>query len=240
MDINSLTRDSKYILSNLKELPDNSIIASKECKILIPTRFAERGLAEIGVEIYIIGLYCIVMDNKYAVSNINAQVTIEPNKILKILINDVEYYEFYFDVGSTVIKTTNLLKNDMLVYHLFDEIISKANVPWYMTYDDMCKIFDTAAYHAGAKISDNQKLTELVVSVISRDAIDKTTYYRTTIKNDKYLLTNPPEYVALGNVLFNATSTLNKIAGSYFSDGVVSALVNPTDRVSKIEELLRA
>ena len=42
------------------------------------------------------------------------------------------------------------------------------------------------------------------------------------------------------SVIYAATNTLNKIAGSYMETGVVSALVSPSDREERIEILLKA
>ena len=239
MDITKLTRDSKYVLSALKELPNGSVVCTMDCKIQVPSRFTERSLVELGADIHCIGVYAMIVDDKYAVSTINAQLLITPSKILKININDVEYYEFYFESGSQVFATTNLVKKDSLVYHIFDELISKANVPWYIGYDDLGKIFDSAKYHAGTNIADNQELTELIVSIISRDPIDKTIYYRNSIKNEQFVKDINPEYVSLSNVLFSATSTLTRLTGSYMSEGIVSALVNESQREERLEALLR-
>ena len=240
MDINSLVRDPKYILSCLKEEEDKSVVALKPLKIQIPVRFSERNLAEIGVEIFIPGIYAIISDNKYGVSTVSSQLVIIPNKILKININDEPYYEFYFDVGNTVFKSTELIKKDTLVYYIFDELLSKCNIPWYLSYDDLGKIFDTAKYYADTSIADNNELTELIVAIISRDSIDKTIYYRSTINNEDYINKHPPEYVSLSNVIFSATNTITKISGSYFDQGVLSALVDPSERVERVEELLRS
>jgi hypothetical protein len=241
MDISNLTRDAKSVLSALKELPNNSVVTTKACKIQIPKRFASRNLAVIGIDIYIPGIYVLIMeDNKYAVSTITSQIKINPFKTLETTIEDVDYYEFYFEAGQVLFENINLVKKDTLFYYIFDEIITKANVPWFLEYEDLGKIFDYAAFYAGSNIGENPEVTELIISLTSRDAINKMNFYRHTVKNRSYLKTNPPEYVALNSVIYSASSTLNKIAGSYVSDGIVSALVDTTTEASKIEKLLRA
>src|ERR1035437_2002787 len=168
MDIKSLKRDPDKVKAYLQEMPDSRLITTKGCKIIIPCRYTERGLAEVGIDTHIIGIYCIIVDDAfYGVSLINAIMKIEPTSYIKIKIDEVDFYEFYFEPGSTVISNLNLLKKDVLIYNIFDEILSKRKVPWYINYDDMGHILHSAEYHAGSKIGVNVEVTELIVSLIA-------------------------------------------------------------------------
>ena len=64
-------------------------------------------------------------------------------------------------------------------------------------------------------------------------------YYRSVINNRSDLKKNPPVFIPLRSVVYGATNTTNKLAGSYFNEGVISALVSPSTRIEPIEELLR-
>jgi hypothetical protein len=241
MDVSKLIRDPKRVQAYLEELPNGSLVCKKPVKIYIPVRFAERGLAQIGIETYIVGVYAIVVEDVYyGVSMVNAMLPIEPTATLKMQIDGDEYYEFSFDAGSVVVTSTDLVKTDVLVYKIYDEIISKGRVPWYLGYLELGKIFDTALYHAGANIGANQEVTELIISMISRSEKDRNQYYRTTIEDLSQLMVVKPAFIPLRSVQYAATNTTNKLAGSYFGDALVSALVNPADRVERIESLLRA
>lgn len=236
----ALKRNAQKVHEALSELPDGRLVATKNVKICIPARFAEHGLAFIGIETQIVGIYAIVVDEQYyAVSNICAMVRIEPNSTSKITLDEEDYYLFEFKPGNTIISSVNLLKTDTLTYRIYDEIISKGRVPWYMDYADLGKIFDTAKYHAGANIGENSEVTELIVSLISRDPRDRTVYYRQSVKDEQDIVKRPPAFIPLRSVQYAATNTTNKLAGSYFSDGLVSALVSPADRVERIEDILR-
>lgn len=240
MNPKNFIRDSSKVRDCLQILEDGRTVAKRECKIYIPSRFSERGLAEIGIENHIVGIFAIVVDDKYyGVSNMCVMVKIDPNAMLKVKINGVEYYEFIFKPGATVIKSNECVKVDTLVYRIYDEIISKGRVPWYMSYSDLGKIFDTAKSHAGANIGQNSEVTQLIVSMISRNSDDKNKYYRTAINSLDDLKNNPPAYIPLRSVIYAATNTTNKMAGSYFSVGVVSSLVSPADRTERIEAILR-
>lgn len=236
----TLTRNPAAVHACLRELPDGRLVTTKGCKIYVPVRYNERGLASIGVETHVVGIYAIVVEDKfYGVCNVNAMQRIEPTSTIKVVHNDEEYNEFYFEPGSTVVSSVQLVKTDTLVFKIYDEIISKGRVPWYLGYADLGKIFDTAPYHAGAKIGHNHEVTELLISMIARDETDRTKYYRQTVQSMADVLKKPPAYIPLRSVTYAATNTTSKLAGSYFKDGLTSALVSPTDRTEPIEEILR-
>lgn len=239
MDIKSLIHDAEKVKPYFRELGDGSLIAAKALKIVIPSRFAERSLAEIGMETHICGIAGIVVEEKwYAVFLVNAMLRIEPTSTLKIMIEDDEYYEFSFDAGAVVMPTTQLVKTDTLVFRIYDELIAKGRAPWYMGYDELGKLFDTAKSFAGANIGENHEVTELLISMIARDPQDRTKYYRQTVKSREDLIKRPPVIIALRSVQYSATNTVNKLAGSYWQDALTSALVSPSERVERIESLL--
>jgi hypothetical protein len=240
MDPRKLLRAPERVHAALIELPDERLVAKKDVKIYIPVRFAERGLAEVGIETYIVGVYGIVVEELYyGTSLVNAMIHIDPTSTVKILIGDEEYYEFFFPAGSTIMKSVNLVKHDVITYRIYDELMSKGRVPWYMNYIDFGRIFDSARYHAGANIGTEQEVTELIVSILAREEKDRTKYYRTVIKKMDEVLSSPPAFIPLRSVQYGATNTTNKLAGSYYGAGVISALVDPADRTERIEALLR-
>lgn len=240
MNPRKLIRDPSKIREILLEMPNGSVVCTKECKIYIPSRFTERNLAEVGVDNVISGVYAIVTEDLYyGVSLINAMIRIKPSNTVKTKINGVDYLEFTFKENTVVIESTTLVKTDTLVYRIYDEIISKGRVPWFVDYNDLGHIFDTAKSHANANIGLNSEVTELIVSMICRDKSDKTKYYRTTIESPEDLKTKPPVYIPLRSVIYAATNTTNKLAGSYFASAVGSALVSPAERTERLEHLLR-
>jgi hypothetical protein len=239
MDISQLTRDADFIHSVLQQTADNKLVAKKPLKIYIPSRYDERGLAEIGVQTFILGIFVIVCEGKYAVNNVVAMVPISPSATVKVKIEEQDFYEFSFDQGSVVITSLDLLKNDVLVYKIYKEFIAQGNVPWYLNYNDMASIFDTAKKHANTNVGSNKVVTELIISLITRQKNDLTAYYRTSINSPEDVIKTPPVFIPLQSVEYAATNTTNKLAGSYFNVGVVSALNSPAERVEHIEEILK-
>ena len=238
MDRSKLVRDAEKVHAHLKELEDGSVIALKPCKLYIPARFAEGDLAIIAEEISIVGIFAMVVEDKYyGVCTANTMMRIEPSATSTVKIDDDDYLEFYFEAGARVLTSSLLVKVDTLTYHIYDEIIAKGRVPWYLSYEDLAKLFESAEYHAGVKIGANHAIMEMIAAVISRDDDDRTKYYRHTVT--KLPSDKPPAIVPLRNISYGASNTTAKLMGAYFQDGLTSALINPSERVEKVEELLR-
>lgn len=240
MDYTKLIRNPEKIHAVLEELPDKRLIAKKPIKVYIPARFAERNLASIGIKTSTVGICAIVLDDTYyAVLLVNAMIEIKPSATTKILIDDEPFYCFSFEANDTFISSLDLVKTDTLVYRVYAEIVSKGKVPWYLSYLDLAKIFDTAGKHAGANIGRQHEVTELMISIIARSSENRHLNYRQVIKNMSDIHKNPPVYISLKNLTYAATNTITRIGGSFFGDGLVSALTNPSDRVERIESILR-
>jgi hypothetical protein len=241
MDPNALHTDTQAVYASRATLPDGSVVTKTGCTIYIPTWFEEKGLATIGSDIFIAGLYLITLPDKAcAVSLINAMMQITPSKFSVVKIEGESYYEFAFDKGARIIKTTQLVKDNKFVYKIYNGIFSQGKVPFYLSYHSLAKVFDSALKYSGANIGSNQEVTELVVSIIARSAKDMSKYYREVVQSLGELKTNPPVLIALRNVAYAPSNTLDKLAGSYMETGVISALNRPATRTERIEEILRA
>lgn len=240
MDHSKYIHDAPRVHSYIRELPDGRLVAAKPFKIVVPCRFAERGLAYVGIETSIVGIFAIIVEDQYyAVSIACAMMRITPSATTRVTYDEDEYYEFSFDAGAVIVPTTMLVKTDTLVYNIYDEILAKGRVPWYMGYEEMGQLFDSAKYHANANIGQQPEVTELMVSLVARSQENRVVYYRQVLNTPEDLKTKKLAFIQLRSVAYAATNTLTKLAGSYAKDGMISALVTPTDRVERIEGLLR-
>lgn len=237
MDIRKLVRSPEKVGELLQEM-DGALYPLEECRIHIPVRFAERGLASIGAETYVIGILPLIFGGFYSIIMVDALIRIEPSEVNRITIEDTEYYEFVFAPGSEMIPNLNLAMVDTLTYRIYDEIIAKARVPWYLNYFDLAKIFDTAPAYAGANIGQNKEVTELLISIVARDQKKRTEYYRRTATDPLVLEDYPPLYAPLKDVSLSATNAVTKLGGGHFRDGTVSAIVSPSERAEPLEQLL--
>jgi hypothetical protein len=238
----SYKRNPEAVKKQLVENASGEILTKVNCKIQIPKRFVDRGLGEAGITTFSYGCFPIILvdTNEYSLLNINALIELNPSKTTPLEIDEEEYIEFYFDANTVVIKSTTLVRRDTMMFNVFDEFVFKGKIPWYVDYTDLGKLFDTADIFAGSNVGKNPEVIEFIASMITRPKSDFTKYLRATAKSYADTESDKIGYVPLSSVYYSVNSTVNKIAGAYFQEGVVSALVTPSKEVQKIEKILRA
>lgn len=224
----------------LTDLPGKPVVAKRKVTIQFPARFREIDLAKIGTQTYVFGLFAIILESgEYAVCNINSYIELGPWSFEKELIDGEEYFNLVFEEGGVVFKTLDLVCRPSLVYKAIDEFVFKGKVPWYVGYEDMGKLFDTAKEFAKTRADIIPSVTEFLAAYCARDKSDRSKFIRETAQSypdfDKNL-----SWVPMRSVYWSAPGTVNKLSGAYFQDGIVSAIVNPSERVEKIESILRA
>lgn len=239
MAVSDWIRDASKVHADLVPV-NGAVITRKGCVIHIPERFLEKKLAVLGEDVLTVGVYAICVEDKYyGVSTLNASLKIRPSKITTIRIDDVSYLEFTFEPGSIVFTEDQIVRNDALVYRIFDEIYAKGRVPWYLNYNDLAKLFETSDEYAGVSLNRARAVLEMIAASISRDPKDRTMYYRQAVQSAEEIMTYPPDVIPLRSVTYGASNTTAKLMGAYWSDGRDAALVNPSENVERIEELLR-
>jgi hypothetical protein len=238
MALPNLIRDADYVISRLVENPDGSIVTTEACSIHIPESFTAKNLAVVGSEVFIFGFFPIIMGDRYAVNKAIAMMRICPSSTQKIVVNETPYIEFSFEPGDKLIYTTALVVTDTLTYYMYDQFVAKGNIPWYMDYYDMANMFDTAYEHAGVNLG-GRSIIELIISTIARDPDDMTRLYRHILSKPEDVRTKPPVTVPFRSVIWNTSDTTSKLNGAYYDHGINSALVNQSESVEMIEELLR-
>lgn len=236
MDIKTLVRDGDAVKKAIKQV-DKTLVAALDCKIYIPRRFEERKLAIISDEIRIVGIYAICVGGNYGVSSACAMMQITPSSTSIVSVDGDEYYEFTFYKGAVITPNCNLIKEDTLVYNIYDEVIAKGHIPWYLSYKDIGKIFTTSDYHGGLSLGPTNVAIEILAASIARSKDDRTIYYRHVIDNLEGV--DNSVKIPFRNVIYGATNTTARLTGAYFDDGLTSALTNPSETAEGIETLLR-
>lgn len=229
------TRNAAAVFSVLVK-KDSRLITKVPCQIHIPQRFEQINFAQVGMETFIYGLFALVLESgEYSVCNLMGMVKIVPDQVTTQMVGEAPYLVFSFDAGSTVIENTAIIKNDNLFFPAISEFIFRGNIPWYLNYEDIGKLFDTAQNFAGNPGGRSYEVNELLASMVSRSKLNRSQYYRLSEKPQE----NDPDFVGLTNIFYSVKNTVNKLAGSYFTDGLVSALVEPSESTERIEQLLR-
>lgn len=239
MNIDNLQRNPEKVHAALKEV-GNSLVATKRCKIYIPEHYSGAFLGSIEDEVRMVGIFGIVVEDAYyAASRVCAMMQLDPSSTTVIDINGENYLEFTFEIGDTVIKNLNLVKQSTLSFRIYDELIAKGKVPWYLSYEDMCFLFDTSKDHADASLNVDSAILEMIASSMARSKGSKNIFYRHVVKTAADVGKVDFVYVPLRSVAYGATNTTAKISGAYFQEGMTSALLTPSERNETIEELLR-
>jgi len=239
MDIRQLIRDPQEVKNAIAVTGDGRWIAKKSMKILIPARYAERGLADIGNEIYIIAICCIILEDKYySVLNIIAKMRITPSETNNIKIRGVDYLEFCFGPGETMVGNTKMIKKDTLVYSVYDEFIAKGKIPWYYNYSDYGDIFKSAKEYADANVGLNPLIIQTLVSILTKNPKNLNETYASVINTKEDLGKIVPVYVPLKSVEHASSNTMSRLGGSYFDRAAVAAMNDPSEVVTPMENIL--
>lgn len=236
-----LVRNAPKVLGALVDLPGKPVVAKENLIIELPVRFREVDLVQIGSESYAYGLFAIILeDGSYGLCNVNAYFELGPSIIEVVKREDGEYYNFLFKKGQVVFRTKDLVCRSSLIYKAIEEFVFKGKIPWYVEYEDMGKIFSTAEKHARTSAKIIPSVVEFMAAYVARDKADRTKFIREVAKDPAGFKRQNLSWVPMRSVYWSAPGTVNKLAGAYFQDGVVSALVNPSKRVENIEGILRA
>lgn len=239
IDFNRLVRDGNRIKNSLIEQGDQ-LITKTGCKIYIPVSWEDKRLATIGKDTRIVAIYAMVIEDKYySPSVVMAPMPIRPTRTTIIKIDDVPYYEFVFEPGAVITPNLNLVQISSYAYLIYNEMIAKAHVPWYLNYIDLLKILSTAEEYGNITLAANNVPIEILVATIARNNTDVTKYHRHNTKTLEDLVKSKPSYVPLGSVLHGATNTTAKLMGNYLDDGITSALIKPTSQIDTVETLFR-
>lgn len=224
----------------LREIGDQ-VVAKKDLKIVFPKRWVERELALVETEIFVYGLFPIIDSEtgEYGHFNVCSFVELgQPYSNTTVVIDGVDYIELTYREGDLVIVNLVSLKRGDLSFRIFDELLVKAKVPWYVSYDEFIKFLDTAKDMAGSDLANIYEIIEALVSIVGRDAFDRKKYIRNVAK-DKVELNSKVDYVALGNVLYSVKGATNKLIGSYFEEALVSNLTEKSTEASPVERVLK-
>lgn len=234
-------RSAAKVYEALTDEPNKPVIAKKPLVLQFPVRFREIGLAQIGAKTYAFGLMAVILETgEYALLSVNALLELGPAKIELVKIDETEYYNFSYQPGDVVIRTKELVRRTKLVFTAIDEFFFKGKVPYYVGYEDMGRLFSTAKKHAGTRANTSPPVIEFMAAYIGRKKKDRIKFIREDAKSYSDFAADKLEWVPFNSVYWSRPGTVNKMAGAYFQEGIVSALVNPSTRTEKVESILRA
>ena len=226
-----MKRDKDFIQSQIY-VKDGKIYTKEKTIIEFPKWYENKELLDIQDVTYLYGVFAIIIGDKYSVSVIPTLINTTPIIIREVERENGTYIQFVYGKDDVLIDNTTIAKKDLLSYNIFENLFIYAKTPWFIEYEDLIKILDNIYPYSNSNLGNNFVATELVTSFIARTKKDKSVFLRQDPNAQA-------DYVDLTNVYFSALSTLNKVAGNYFTEGLTSALVQKEKEPTKLENLVR-
>lgn len=226
-----LKRDPKFIAAHVT-LQNGAYVTDALTIIEFPKWYADKGLFVTGEVSYIYGLFATIIDDKYSTSRIPTVINTTPVSAGEIERDGMQYIQLFYGKGSKVFDSEQVIMNPYLAYNFFDGYYMQAKVPWYMTQEDLCYAMDNTTVYAATNLGAKEVNNELLTSFISRSSKDPSIFYR-------HNPVGKPTYVDLMDVRYSALTTTNKLAGNYFNEAIVSALVQKESKPTTLENHVR-
>lgn len=227
-----ITDVSKYF----RKEGGKQIFIGKKLEILIPEVYRDRKFFEIigdkAVSLGIVKLRFNDIDT--AILMIISKISFGYSNISNIEENGESYICLTLNRDDVFIHEINIVKNSNIAYDLFMSFIALGKIPKFISYDKISKLFDNDIKCSGINLNINHAIFEMIYAHMYRDSADPFTFYRYTRMNKM------PVIVPLHQISHGPVSTSARIIGSYMKEGMVSSLVDDSDKEpSLIENLLR-
>lgn len=236
IDISKLKYNPSVIKNKLKIVGDK-VITGDDLMVVFPEHFIKRELAIIGSTVKLVSIYCIIDSSyNYAVMASPIYQELSPERITETSISGTLYTVLKFSKDTLFLVTDHLVISDNFLYDVFDEFFIKGNIPFYMDYEKLSGLFLESKKYANSSIGTNSIIFEIITSIISRNSIDKTIYWRHSLNKGTK---DNMEYIGLSNIYYAFDNTGAKIIGSYFEPGLVNAVMNKEKTPTETVKVLR-
>lgn len=226
-----MKRDKDYIKSVVIK-KDDGYYATKKTIIEFPKWYQDKGLYEISDNTFLYGIFAMIVDDKYSVSRIPTVMNTTPLMVKEIDRDGETYIQLIYGPGDRVINSQNVLMQPFLSYEYFNGFYMLAKIPWFIDYEDLIFTMDNTVKYAGNNLGSNNVGNEVLPTFISRQQKDKRMFHRSN-PNGK------PYFVGLMDVRYSALSTINKQAGNYPEESLVSALIIKEEKPTTLENHVR-
>jgi hypothetical protein len=203
----------------------------------IPQRYQNHDLLTIHEDhVLSLGVFDITINDKFEHGLLlPSLLELAPNHVEQVSDADGKvYFNLTFHKNDVFIKHTTYMKMDNLVYIIFREFIQLGNMPKFLTYRHAAFLMAVISKLCGLDFKVNHAIVEIMLAHLFRDQADPNKPYRLTDYK------KPPKFIPLMQITYGADNTTSKLLGSYFTDGMRSALVNQADVNYEFESILRA
>lgn len=237
MEIEKLKKDLGVVNAALKVMPDNSVVALKKLKIVLPKRFEQSNLADVSDTVYSILMLGIIVGDSYGFLGGLCRVVLKPGEIYEETFGTDRYYVLEFEPGDVVIESLVVPMDSNIGYYYYLEFTKYARVPWYFNYEDLLSVYDEAKFYTGKGMGTSNQAIRVLYALTCRDAVnlDIPFRYSPSLKDPKA----KPKVIGINNPGQLLNSTFSRLSSGYMADNIVSGILNPDTKVTELEEVIR-
>lgn len=234
INVEDLKPNNQVILDSL-DVKKNTTLVKKNLKIIFPDRFINRGLANIGNHVKLLGLYAIVdEDNNFSVFFSTVFHDVVPYIVHDATCSDGAAYKVLeIEKGTPIITDHTVLVTDNFIFDICDEIYIKGRIPWYISNDMLPDILGDSGYLNDSSISNDRLIFEILSSLNARGD-NKTDYFRHSHPE----VGDSPKWVALNDIYLSYKNTGSQLIGGYYSQAITKAVLEPEEESTVIERQL--
>lgn len=225
------------VLAKFQQKDDASpvIFTGDTCVVTILQKLEETyGCVSISDTVMTLGVFDMEVDGVTSGMFLVGRIEMCPSEVARIVIDNTPYIQLTFHKGDVFMKSTNIVVEAKLAFYVWLEYIKFAHTLKAMTYEEQATMFDKIRLSTGTTFPVDHSVYEAIFAHLSRAQDDFTIPYRNTDMKQDF------RRIQLSDVTHAAKSSSAKIIGAYNSDGINSALVNPNETNSQIEDLLRS
>ncbi|QNI20986.1 hypothetical protein [Vibrio phage vB_pir03] len=229
----------KVIAAIHEESKYNKWIAKEKIRILFPKRYLGGKLGNLDERFNTVAIFVVVLeDGSWDVCSICSIIPLTPAGSTIVKINQVDYYELTWEKGDVICPNLNLVQRSSLAFEIYDEFVTKNRIPPYMDNIDQCKLLDTIKEFTGVDLQTNYSLLRIYNATTTRATQDRTQPARELYKKQSDFHAMDVDRIALRSVAYVADNTTTRLLGSYLAQGFNSALVNPSENIEEVEQIL--
>lgn len=237
MDISKFKHDPAAIHKCVVKTPDKKLVTTTGCKISIPVGYTSKGLAIIGSEVSILGVFVIFNDKlQYGVSMATTMVTLGPCIVETVDVDGDPHYVFTFDAGGEVFTTTSLVKDKKPVNLILDYFNDYGHSPWFLSLLLQSELLRDTQYWNGFKVGGGQVVYDMMVAMLARDPKNIKTQYRHVLKSENDIHERPI-LLPSRDIGENTTSNLARLNGSELKVGIKAGLLSKVEREEDLEKI---
>lgn len=216
------------------ETDHSFVFTGDTLEIYIPERYQEKGFLQLGEHVSVLGIFSMKINDKEEVGFLlPAMINMDPIDIAETTINGEKYFVCTLNKGCVFHDSDVVLQNNGTGYFMWNEFLALGHMPKFITYGNIIGLFDNLAKYSGLNLNGAHTILELIYAHMFRDANNMTKFYRHTD------MSKPPAMINLHDVAYGATTTHSRIAGSYTSIGLNSALLNQETKNNELEDIFR-